>query len=352
MKNKFDAAFTNAGSYTFSLRSAGFFEGGPKSDLFAPTYCTAADTTCDPISDAVVYTGVGIFDTATDTATPKNILSVAPCYEPGTTRVVTCPAINTSNLVFTVGGPAANPSLSFGVPAPDPPSLNQLVPYPVFPCSDNASSAKCKPEVTLTMVVTMNGPDTMYLNNCTEGNGTPGSNKKQIKDLSNHNGNFLALDNNDIKGRNIKEATDCVQGQCACTYQSYCNGKLLITLKATPIGDGANKNFNFTAEGLEIYDFDIATGPLSGSPTAEGSYLFSPIGTGTNEQYADRIIYMPTSIDYGSTQVDAPVCVSENDPLNSTLYYDVVAVGGDKQALVVHNVAAGDTLTCNIHVHH
>lgn len=346
-KNRFDASFTSAGSYTIGLRSGGFFEGAPKSDPFFPTYCTPTDTICNPISDQVVYTGVGIFDTATDTATPKQILSVAPCYNPGTTVVVTCPAINTAAMVFTVGGPAANPSLSFGVPLPEPPSLNQLVPYPVFACSDQASPAKCKPEVTETMVVTMYGPDTMYLSNCTQ--SAAASKKQDVKKVNTHLTGFKNLDNNDIKGRNIPEAAQCERGQCACTTEPWCNGNVKVEINATPTSTANGKTFDFTVQGWDLFDFSIQTDPI----TANGELLpfFSGIGTNTQPDDTARIINAPTSLD-GTVKTNTMACISQLHPLLNPSPFCTLIIGPDgstKTGIRIHYVADGDTLTVRMH---
>jgi hypothetical protein len=177
MRNKFDASVninnatgvvvggTTVGQVAFAIASGGEFRANPLAVLPAttPLFCGTSTTPgngnvrCSTVGDNVVFTGRGIFSGAQ----AVDILS------PGSGN--TPPAANSQPLSYTV--PAANAGNSIvGYDGLSNPRVGQTDPtYPRFDCRDANNTTKCQPDITLTMAVTLKGPDTFVLLNGQDG---------------------------------------------------------------------------------------------------------------------------------------------------------------------------------------
>ena len=177
MRNKFDAAVninnatgvvvgsTTVGQVAFAIASGGEFRSAPLALLPAttPLFCGTSTSPgngtvkCNTVGDNVTLTGRGIFSgtTAVDILSPGS----------GSTP----PAANSQPLSYTV--PAANAGNSIvGYDGLSNPRVGQTDPtYPRFNCIDAAVTSKCQPDITLTMTVTLKGPDSFVLLNGQDG---------------------------------------------------------------------------------------------------------------------------------------------------------------------------------------
>ena len=179
MRNKFDAVVnsnnatgvvvgsTTVGQVAFAIASGGEFRSAPLALLPAttPLFCglpqigstTIGTVKCNTVGDNVTLTGRGIFSgtTAVDILSPGS----------GSTP----PAANSQPLSYTV--PAANAGNSIvGYDGLSNPRVGQTDPtYPRFDCIDAAVTSKCQPDITLTMTVTLKGPDSFVLLNGQDG---------------------------------------------------------------------------------------------------------------------------------------------------------------------------------------
>ena len=179
MRNKFDAAVninnatgvvvggTTVGQVAFAIASGGEFRSAPLAVLPAttPLFCgppqtgstTIGTVRCNTVGDNVTLTGRGIFSGTT----AVDILSPGSGSNP--------PAANSQPLSYTV--PAANAGNSIvGYDGLSNPRVGQTDPtYPRFNCIDAAVTSKCQPDITLTMTVTLKGPDSFVLLNGQDG---------------------------------------------------------------------------------------------------------------------------------------------------------------------------------------
>ena len=150
------------GQVTFGMASGGEFRAHPLATLPAttPNYCGTSTTPgalgnvkCNTVGNSVSYTGTGIFSGTQSV----DILSSGSGDTP--------PANNSRPLSYTV--PATNASNSVvGYDGLSNPKVGQVDPrYPRFDCIDKDFPTVCQPDITLTMAVTLKGPDTFVVLN-------------------------------------------------------------------------------------------------------------------------------------------------------------------------------------------
>ena len=176
---------TNAASrYSFALRASGMFKGNP-TDYTAITGATGS-------GDFVKFEGVGRFGSTTATT---NLLSLFP---PNDSQGA-LPPCNTANSKVNAGrtpssdvnycplrrtiATTTSPTSSFS----SNPALEQVSTYPNYFCDNSipvppgtatsaGASARCTPQVILTLTATLNGPDTWVLSSSGDVAGGSGCN--------------------------------------------------------------------------------------------------------------------------------------------------------------------------------
>ena len=180
MKNKFNGPLNvdNAtgvvvgtapavGKVAYGIRSGGEFHSAPLAVLPATTlFCgtvvvngTVTPVKCNTVGNKVEFTGKGVFIDGTPAV---DILSAgAPT------------ANNSLPLSLTVGAGSATTNI-VNYNGSSNATLGQVNPtYPQFDCRDGApgtpNGSKCQPEITLTMKVTLKGPDAFVLVNGGDG---------------------------------------------------------------------------------------------------------------------------------------------------------------------------------------
>jgi hypothetical protein len=156
------------GKVAYGIRSGGEFHSAPLAVLPATTlFCgtvigvngTVTPVKCNTVGNKVEFTGKGVFIAGTPAV---DILSTgAPT------------ANNSLPLSLTVGEGSATTSI-VNYNGSSNATLGQVNPtYPQFDCRDGApgttNGSKCQPEITLTMKVTLKGPDAFVLVNGGDG---------------------------------------------------------------------------------------------------------------------------------------------------------------------------------------
>jgi hypothetical protein len=127
--NATDTSDLKPGKYSWIVRSAGEF---------------SAPSGQDAVNDSVTFTGRGKFEGST----------FVPILSPAGS------AHNTADLVFSVSGPVDDPG-PLNYDGNSNTSLGQEPTYPQFICIRSGDTTTCKPEIILTMTVSLVGPDSL-----------------------------------------------------------------------------------------------------------------------------------------------------------------------------------------------
>jgi hypothetical protein len=336
MTNTFDAAPNTAGNYVFALRTGGYLQAG---GTVSPLYTQY---------DFVRFEGTGTFSPS---LVNKPILNVAPA------------TTNLNPLTLQVANAASSTFFT----------LNQVVTYPTFACDADGSSSgtQCKPIITLTMTITLYGPDSLVLTDSNDALGggpcklTPAdgvdsptgpvlpchSNGKKKSSSDSITTTFIQNDSTDVttaQAAGAVQAVQCVEADncpCADPYDPKCAGTIIHNLKVTP---ATEETFPFTASGPGITtpNYRITT-----NADGDGSKTFGPlpvIGEGP-WTFVKGAFPVPDPNHY--YDVDNISCVSMLEP-NAQIFTTWTVPGGPvKNFVTVNMLKGGDTLTCEWHIH-
>jgi hypothetical protein len=346
-----------AGNYVWALRSGGYLLGG--GSPLTTQY------------DWLRFEGTGIFNPDSNNGNPVELLNVAP---------------QTTNLDPLTLQIANFASATFF-------TLSQVVTYPTFNCDNNgaASGGACTPILTLTMTVTLFGPDSLVLTDSNDGQGggpcnldnakggkggPPGgnpaipchSNTKKTSEDDNITDSFTNQDSTDVSTAmnnepGIVRAVQCQEEDncpCANPLDPKCAANVIHVLMVTP---GLIQTFPFTATGSGISpDFDNYT--IKTDANGDGSTTIGPLPAvgGGPWTFTKGVFPSPPEVDK-IYDIDSIACVSTlepTDPLNPLTkvgekldgFTTWTADGGSlKLKVIVHTLKGGDTLTCGWHVH-
>lgn len=356
MSNTFDAAPNGAGNYVFALRTGGYLQAG---GTVSPLYTQY---------DFLKFEGKGTFS---PTLLNVPLLNVAPA------------TVNLTPLQLQVANAAASTFFT----------LNQVVTYPTFACDADGSTGsgtQCKPIITLTMTVTLYGPDSLVLTDSNDAlgggpcnltspdpGGGPSGNpaipchssgkKKSSSDFIQQT--FTSNDDIDVttaRAAGAVPAVQCVEADncpCANPDDPQCAGTIIHYVRVTP---ATIETFPFTADGAGINapEAPPVVYEITTLAKGEGSKTFSPLpAIGEGPWTFKRGAFPPLPLEPNKYwDLDSIKCAStlEPNPLDP-LIKEVINLdgfttwtadgGSNKTAVEVHTMKGGDTLTCEWHIH-
>ena len=352
MTNTFNTS-NGAGNYVFALRSGGYLQAG---GTVSPIYTQY---------DFLTFTGTGTFS---PTLVNVPLLNVSPA------------TTNLTPLELQVANAVAATYFT----------LDQVVTYPTFACDADGSGSGtvCTPIITITMTVTLYGPDSLVLTasndalgggpcNLTSpdpGGGPSGnpaipchSSGKKKSSSSFIQTTFTANDTTDVNTAITDEpsavrAIQCVAADncpCANPYDPQCAGTIIHNVDVTP---AIIETFPFTAVGPGINAPDVCPScppyTITTDSNGEGSKTFSPLPAVGEGPWIFTKGTFPLPPDANKVyDIDSISCVSTLEPtipLVSKLdgFTTWTADSGSvKISVTVHTVKGGDTVTCGMHIH-
>lgn len=355
----------SGGSFTIGLRSGGMVIAGPSTTSNCGLQATGIPQLCHTQYDRIEFKGLGDFDaTTTNALTP--LLGVAPA-NPSVEQLQSSTRVGT--MTWTT-------------------QLDQDAQFPTSSCNTGTPSVPaCQPTITTTYTVTLYGPDVMRLNDSndivgggckltpaddgvTSPSGPPvpchSSGKKKSGD------SIIAEEFNQLNQVDLDAAADAeaVQGvqctvadNCPCADPETCKGSIVTKIRLTPTTNVLNLPFEFWTVGdFGSYGIDPSF-TINSDRKGLGSYPFNNFLTLGNGPWTIKEGVFPR-IDANATwDTDQIACVSA---LNKPAIYDSTGVlispavivttwtvGGtsEKGPLTVEQLGAGDTLTCEWHIH-
>jgi len=351
-KHTYDASPNTAGSYVFALSSTGYLQAAAGTSPLYTQY------------DWIRFEGWGVFNPSHTTLNGGKgaaILNVSPL---------------TTNLTpLTLPGIANQASATTF-------TLSQVVTYPTLGCDADGSSSgtQCKPAITITMTVTVYGPDTLVLTNSaigvgggpckltpadegvTQPTGNPipchasGGKKKSQDDTITEeittdvaeSLRLAALDGVTVAAVACTSADNC---PCADPYDPTCAGTIIHNADVTP---AAAVTFPFIASGPGVGNYAITTD----ASTGEGNYRFGPLPVVEGGPWVFTKGTFPLPPETNKYyDVDSISCVSTLEPTTPlTIKPDGFTTwtadsGSVKTTVTVHTMKGGDTLNCYWHIH-
>ena len=350
-KNTFDASPNTAGSYVFALSSTGYLQAAAGTSPLYTQY------------DWIRFEGTGTFSPS---LVNVPLLNVAP----STTNLtpLTLPGISNQAAATTF-------------------TLSQVVTYPTFGCDADGtgSGTQCKPAITITMTVTVFGPDTVVLTNSGLGVGggpckltpaDPGVTQPSGNPIPCHASGKKKSEDDEITGDitgdvNLSLANAANQGvttgavactpadncPCADPYDASCAGTIVHILDTTPDKATTNQVFNFTASGPGITSPNYQ---ITITADGTGSKTFTPLPVLGGQNWTFRNGVFPDTSDPTKWywDVDSILCESQLEPTGikqsskldgfTTWIADTSSV---KTTFTVLTMKGGDTVTCLSHAH-
>jgi hypothetical protein len=335
--NTFNTA-NGAGNYVFALRSGGYLQAG---GTVSPIYTQY---------DFVRFEGRGTFS---PTLVNVPLLNVAPA------------TTNRTPLTLQVANAATATYFT----------LDQVVTYPTFGCDADGSGSgtACRPIITITMTVTLYGPDSLVLTTSNDALGggpcklTPAdgvdsptgpvlpchSNGKKKSSSDFIQQQFTDNDTTDVNTAINDEpsavrAVQCVEADncpCADPDDPRCAGTIVHIADVTP---ATINTFPFTAvgPGIPSPNYTITT-----DANGDGSKQFSPLPAVGQGPWTFVTGEFPLADPTHRYDVDSISCESTLEPEAEVFTTWTAAAGSVKDFVTVDTLKGGDTLTCIWHIH-